>query len=91
MPCDALACKPRVEVTTRGLKGINVSDFDFDCDLVDSLLASCKGFLDFLKTHWDGILHAAFVFQVQPLGPDLRPFIALARPAADGKAREQHA
>jgi hypothetical protein len=28
--CDALACKPSIEVTAKGLKGIDVSDFDFD-------------------------------------------------------------
>jgi hypothetical protein len=68
-----------------------VNDFDFDCDLFDSLLASRKGLLDFMKAHWDRVLHAGFVFQVQPPDPDLRPFIALAQPAADGKAREQQA
>jgi hypothetical protein len=46
-------CKPNVEVTAGGLKGIDVSDFDFDCDMFDSLLASRKGFLDFVKTHSD--------------------------------------
>jgi hypothetical protein len=91
LACDALACKPNVRKTTGGLKGIDVSDFDFECDLFDSLLASRKGFLDFVKTHWDRVHHAAFVFQVQPLDPDLRPFIALAQPAVDGKEREQHA
>jgi hypothetical protein len=63
----ALACKPSVEVTAGGLKGINVSDFDFDCDLFESLLASRKGFFDFVKTRWDRVLHAAFLFQVQSL------------------------
>jgi hypothetical protein len=29
-----------------------MSDFDFDCDVFDSLLAFSKGFLDFVKTHW---------------------------------------
>jgi hypothetical protein len=89
--CDALPWKPSVEETTRSLKDISVSDSGFDCDLFDSLLASRKGFFDFVKTCWYQVLHAAFVFQVQPLGPDLRPFIALAQPAADRKARKQHA
>jgi hypothetical protein len=78
-------------VTTGQLRFIDVNDFDFDCDLFDSLLASRKGFLDFVKTQWDRVLYAASVFQVQPLDPDLRPFIAFAQPAAVGKAREQHA
>jgi hypothetical protein len=55
--------------------------------LFDSLLTSRKGFFDFVKTHWDRVLHAAFVFQVQPLNPDLQPFIALAQPATDGEGK----
>jgi hypothetical protein len=88
---DALACKPSAEVTTGGLKGIDVSDFDFDCDLFESLLTSRKGFLDFVKTHWNQDLCAAFVFQVRPFDPPPRHFIALAQPTTGGKAREQRA
>jgi hypothetical protein len=90
LACDALACKPSVEVTAGGLKGLDVSDFDFDCDLFDSFLASRKGLLNFVKTHWDRVLHAAFVFQVPPPDPALRFFITLVQPATDGKARKQH-
>jgi hypothetical protein len=47
LACDALACKPSAEVTAGGLKSIDVSDFDFDCNLFDSFLTkdsliSCK-------------------------------------------------
>jgi hypothetical protein len=89
--CGALACKPSAEVTAGGLKGIDVSDSDFDCDLFESLLTSRKGFLDFLKTQWNRVLHEGLIFQVQPPDPNLRSFIALAQPAADGEVREQHA
>jgi hypothetical protein len=78
-------------VTAEGLKGIDVSGFYFDCDLFESLLTSCKGFLDFAKIHWNRILYAVFVFQVQPLDPDFRSFIALAQPTVDGKTIEQRA
>jgi hypothetical protein len=54
LACEALACKPSVEVTTGRLKSI--------ADSLDLLLASRKGFLDFVKTHWDRVLHAAFFF-----------------------------
>jgi hypothetical protein len=91
LACDALACKPSAEVTARGLKGLDASDFDFDSELFESLLSSPKAFLEFVNTNWDRILHAAFVFQIQPLDPDLRPFLVYAQPAADGKARERHA
>jgi hypothetical protein len=33
--CDTLACKSSVEVAAGGLKGTDVTDFDFDCDLFD--------------------------------------------------------
>jgi hypothetical protein len=86
---DALACKPAVEVTSRGLRGLDDSDFDFDCGLFESLLSSPTAFLDFVHTHWDRVLHAAFVVQIQPLDPDLEPFIVYAQTAADGKGRSR--
>jgi hypothetical protein len=67
LACDALAYRPSVEVNGNGLQGLDVSDFAFDDRLFESLLSSRKVFLDFVKTHWDQVLHAAFVFQVQPL------------------------
>jgi hypothetical protein len=90
LACDALACKPSVEVAAGGLGGTDVRDFDFESELSESLLASPKAVLDFTKTHWDRVLQAVFVFQIQPLDPDFRPFLVFAHPAADGKAREQH-
>jgi hypothetical protein len=51
LACDALACKSSVEVTAGGLGGIDASDFEFDSELSESLLASPKPFLDFIKTH----------------------------------------
>jgi hypothetical protein len=89
--CDALAYKPTVEVTASGLRGMDVSDFDFDSELSESLLASPKAFLDFVKAHWDRVLHAVFVFQIQPLDPEFWPFLVFVQPAAHGKAREQRA
>jgi hypothetical protein len=70
LACDALACKSSVEVTARGLKDIDVSDFDFDCDLFDSLLASHKGFLDFVKT-------TGIEFSTRPLFPRLNRSIQI--------------
>jgi hypothetical protein len=78
-------------VTSDGLRGIDASDFDFGSELSESLLASPKAFLGFVKTHWDRILNAVFVFQIQPLDPEFRPLPAFAQPAADGKARKQQA
>jgi hypothetical protein len=80
-----------VEVTRSGVKGLDVSDFEFESGLFESLLSSPRGFLDFVNTHWDRVLHAAFVFQIQPLNPEFRPFLVFAQPGPDGKAREQHA
>jgi hypothetical protein len=78
------------EVTAGGLRGINASGFDFDSELSESLLASPKALLDFVKMHCDRVRHAVFVFEIQPLDPGFRPFLIFSPPAADGKAREQH-
>jgi hypothetical protein len=90
LACDALACKDSVKVTAGELRGIDESDFDFDSELSESLLVSPKAFLDFVKAHWDRLLHPVFVFQIQPLDPEFRLLLVFAQPAADGKAREQH-
>jgi hypothetical protein len=42
LACDALACNPSVKVTAGGLKGIDVNDFDFDCDLATHLSPLAK-------------------------------------------------
>jgi hypothetical protein len=68
---------------------LDVSDFDFEDRLFESLLSSRKAFLDFVKTHWDQVRHAAFAFQVQPLDSAFRPFVIFAQLAADGKARKE--
>jgi hypothetical protein len=91
LACDARACKPSVEVTPDGLLGFHSNDFDFDCDLLESLTSSPDAFRDFVHRHWDRMLTAAFVFQIQPLDPRLRPFLTFAQPARDGKAREEQA
>jgi hypothetical protein len=69
LACNALDCRPSVEVISHRLKGSDVIDFDFEDRLFESLPSSRKAFLDFVKTHWDQVLQAAFVFQVQPLEP----------------------
>jgi hypothetical protein len=79
-----------VEVAGHRLKGLDVNDFEFEDRLFESPVSSRKLFLDFLKTHWDRVLHAAFVFQVQPLDPGFRPFVICVEPAVSGKARKEH-
>jgi hypothetical protein len=90
LACDALACRPSVEVTGHRLKGWDVSDFDFEDRLFESLQSSRRVFLDFVKTHWNRVLYAVSVFQVQPLDPAFRPFVILPQPAADRKAKKEH-
>jgi hypothetical protein len=90
LACDALACKPSVEVTSGRLTGIDVSDFEFDDELFERILSSSQAFMDFVHTNWEAVLHAVFVFQIQPLDPELEPFIVYAQPRVDGKAREDH-
>jgi hypothetical protein len=80
-----------VEVKRSGVNGVNVSDFKSGHGLFESLPSSPRAFLDFVNTHWDRVLHVAFVFQIQPLNPESRPFLVFVQPGADGKAREQYA
>jgi hypothetical protein len=89
LACDALACKPSVEVTRDGLHGLDSTDFDLGCDLFESLTSSRVAFQEFVQGHWDHVVTAAFVFQVQPLNPKLASFLVFAEPTVDGKARPQ--
>jgi hypothetical protein len=76
-----------VEVTPDGLSGLDARDFDMDADLLERLTSSRKGFQEFVEWHWDHVLTAAFVFQIQPLNPGLQSFLIFAQPAKDSKAR----
>jgi hypothetical protein len=87
LPCDALVFNPAVEVTPAGITGLNACDFVFNFDLLESLTSSSESFREFVEGHWDKVIQSAFVFQVQPLNPELSPFVIHAYPAVDGKAR----
>jgi hypothetical protein len=87
LACDALACKPAVQVTPDGSSGLDAQDFDMDPDLLERLTSSRKEFQEFVEGHWDHVLTAAFVFQIQSLNPGRQPFLIFAQPANDGKAR----
>jgi hypothetical protein len=62
--CDALVCKPAVEVILDGLPGLDARDFDMDTDLLKRLTSSRKKFQEFMERYWDHVLTAAFVFQI---------------------------
>jgi hypothetical protein len=64
LACDALACKPAVEVTPDGLSDLDAQDFDMDTDLLEWLTLARKEFQEFLEGHWDHMFTAAFVFQI---------------------------
>jgi hypothetical protein len=49
--CDALACKPAVEVTSDGLSDLDARDFDMDADLLKRLTSSRKEFQEFVEGH----------------------------------------
>jgi hypothetical protein len=88
LACDALACVPSIEVTSEGIQGLDLNDLDLSFDLLEGLTSSSEEFRAFVQGHWDRVLHAAFVYQVQPLDPHLSPFVIYAQPARDGKARD---
>jgi hypothetical protein len=56
-----------VEVTPDGLSGLAARNFDMDADLLERITLSRKEFQEFVEGHWDHVLTAAFVFQIQPL------------------------
>jgi hypothetical protein len=51
LSCDALACKPAVDVTPDGLLGLDAGDFDMDADLLERLASSRKEFQEFVQGH----------------------------------------
>jgi hypothetical protein len=87
LACDAFAFKPTVEVTDEGITGLDLANFEFDSDLLESLTCSSSAFRQFVQGHWDDVFQAAFVFQIQPLRRDLTPVIVYAEPATDGEAQ----
>jgi hypothetical protein len=67
---------------------LDVTDFDFTYDLLESLTQSSQTFLDCVQGNWDRVVHAAFVFQLQPVNPDLPSCVIYAQPAPDGTSRD---
>jgi hypothetical protein len=67
---------------------LDVTDFDFNDDVLESFTQSCQAFLDFVQGHWDRVVRAAFVVQLQPVNPDLPSSVMSAQPPPDGKARD---
>jgi hypothetical protein len=74
-------------VTRDGLSGLDERDLDFGFDLSESLTSSAKSVRECVQYHRDHVLSAAFVFQIQPLDPDLVPLVIFAQSARDGRAR----
>jgi hypothetical protein len=75
-------------VNSQPLAGLDVNDLDSFSHLLESLISSSVIFQEFVGQFWDQVLHSAFVYQVQPLDPELEPFIIFAQPARGGKARD---
>jgi hypothetical protein len=67
---------------------LDVTHFGFHSDLLESLTQSSQTFLDFVQGNWDRGVHAAFIFQLQLVNPDLPSCVIYAQAAPDGKARE---
>jgi hypothetical protein len=85
--CAALAFKLSIEVTPDRITGLDVCDFDFNSDLLESLPSSSESFQEFVEGHWDKLFGSAFVFHIQPLNLNFPPFVIYAQPAVDGKGR----
>jgi hypothetical protein len=69
LACDTLACALSVEVNPQGLAGLDVRDLDLSYYLLESLTSSSAAFQEFMRQHWDQVLHSAFASRVQPWIP----------------------
>jgi hypothetical protein len=89
---DAVAFKPEVVVSPGSIQGIDVSELiagDMD-SLIEDMLGSREKFLDFVNRNWNDVIQAAFIWQIQPLDPDVKPLVFYAQTSRDGKARQEH-
>jgi hypothetical protein len=75
LACDVLACRASVELTPDEIFGLNAGDFDLIGDFLEFLNSSPAAFREFMEGNWDHVRIAAFVFQIQPLRPELPPFL----------------
>jgi hypothetical protein len=58
-------------------------------DLFSQFVANPEAFIQFLKRHWDEVYTSLFVYQLQPVNPNLPCSILHIIPALHGKATTQ--
>jgi hypothetical protein len=87
LACDALAFKPRVEVTDQRITGLDLANSEFHHDRLDAVTRSSAAFCECVQANWDDVFEDTFVFHVQSLRRDLPPVIVYAEPATDGIAQ----
>jgi hypothetical protein len=87
---DAIAFRPMVTISDAGsvdgLKDLTHLD---NPDLLTQFLADPAAFSEFLRQHWDSTDTALFVFQIQPLHPNLTCCIVHVMPAVSGKENNE--
>jgi hypothetical protein len=88
LACDALSFKPAVTINGTQIEGLDITDFDMDQALLNSITTNAHEFMNFVEGHWNSVLQSAFVYQIQPLNPKLPTLILFASARPDGKARK---
>lgn len=84
---DALCFRPEISVSPNGdVTGIQNFIHDDRTDIFQTFSEDPEQFVLFLQENWKDALAAAFVFQLQPLSPDLPNLIIHIMPHIHGKA-----
>lgn len=83
---DAICFKPDVYIQSDNSVYGTSSPFNLSSQEVDILSQNTDYFAEFVSQHWDEVLTAAFVYQLQPLSGNFSNFIAFIQPASNGKA-----
>jgi hypothetical protein len=87
---DAIAFRPMVTISDDGsVDGLkDLTDLDSP-DLLTQFLSDPAAFSAFLREHWDSTYTALFVFQIQPLRPDLTCCVVHVIPAVSGRGNNE--
>jgi hypothetical protein len=69
--------RPEVVVSDTGIVGMDLTTLSVRENFCRVLTQDRETFLSFVRGGWDGAFHAAFVYQLQPLEPDLPCLVLL--------------
>jgi hypothetical protein len=93
---DAICVKPEIHLEYRGegdqrqeikvIRGLNEAGTKAAGEHFKELVDNPGAFEVFVSENWENVIHAAFVYMVQPVEAKLESFILYVEPAVDGRA-----